>query len=43
MSNKNVYLGANGYYLDQITDARTNGAALPNSQSKSEQSVPEWL
>jgi hypothetical protein len=31
---KNVYLGANGYYLKQITDARANGIALPNSREQ---------
>jgi hypothetical protein len=28
---KHVYVGASGYYLKQITDARANGLALPNS------------
>jgi hypothetical protein len=31
---KNVYVGANGYYLKQITDARANGIALPNSREQ---------
>jgi hypothetical protein len=31
---KNVYVGANGYYLKQITDARANGIALPNSRQQ---------
>lgn len=31
---KNVYVGANGYYLKQITDARANGFALPNSREQ---------
>jgi hypothetical protein len=31
---KNVYLGANGYYLKQITDARANGLRLPNSKEQ---------
>jgi hypothetical protein len=31
---KNIYVGANGYYLAQITDARANGIALPNSKEE---------
>jgi hypothetical protein len=31
---KNVYVGANGYYLKQITDARVNGLRLPNSKEQ---------
>jgi hypothetical protein len=31
---KNVYVGANGYYLKQITDARVNGIAVPNSREQ---------
>jgi hypothetical protein len=31
---KNVYVGANCYYLKQITDARANGLALPNSRQQ---------
>jgi hypothetical protein len=31
---KHVYVGANGYYLKQITDARANGLALPNSREQ---------
>jgi len=31
---KHVYVGANGYYLKQITDARANGIALPNSREQ---------
>jgi hypothetical protein len=31
---KNVYLGANGYYLAQLTDAQINGAVLPNSKEQ---------
>lgn len=31
---KHVYLGANGYYLTQLTDARINGAAVPNSKEQ---------
>ena len=31
---KNVYVGANGYYLKQITDARTNGIAVPNAREQ---------
>jgi len=31
---KNVYLGANGYYLTQITDARANGLAIANSKEQ---------
>jgi hypothetical protein len=31
---KNVYVGANGYYLKQITDARVNGLPLPNSKEQ---------
>jgi hypothetical protein len=31
---KNVYVGANGYYLKQITDARVNGSPLPNSKEQ---------
>jgi hypothetical protein len=31
---KNVHVGANGYYLKQITDARANGLALPNSKQQ---------
>jgi hypothetical protein len=31
---KHVYIGANGYYLKQITDARANGIALPNSREQ---------
>jgi len=26
---KNLYIGANGYYLKQLTDARSNGVSLP--------------
>jgi hypothetical protein len=31
---KNVYVGANGYYLKQTTDARANGIDLPNSRQQ---------
>jgi hypothetical protein len=31
---KNVYAGANGYYLKQITDGHANGIALPNSRQQ---------
>jgi hypothetical protein len=31
---KHVYVGANGYSLKQITDARANGIALPNSRQQ---------
>jgi len=31
---KHVYVGANGYYLKQLTDARANGLALPNSRQQ---------
>jgi hypothetical protein len=31
---KNVYVGANGYYLKQITDARVNGIAVPNAREQ---------
>ena len=31
---KHVYVGANGYYLKQITDARANGIAVPNSRQQ---------
>jgi hypothetical protein len=31
---KNVYVGANGYYLKQITDARTNGIAVPSAREQ---------
>jgi hypothetical protein len=31
---KNLYVGANGYYLKQITDARVNGLTLPNSKEQ---------
>jgi hypothetical protein len=31
---KNVYVGANGYYLKQITDTRVNGLRLPNSKEQ---------
>jgi len=31
---KHVYVGANGYYLKQITDARANGIDLPNSRQQ---------
>jgi hypothetical protein len=31
---KNVYVGANGYYLEQITDARANGIAVPNAREQ---------
>jgi hypothetical protein len=31
---KNVYVGANGYYLKQITDAHTNGIAVPNDREQ---------
>jgi hypothetical protein len=31
---KNIYIGANGYYLKQITDARVNGLRLPNSKEQ---------
>ena len=31
---KNVYVGANGYYLKQITDARINGVGLQNSREQ---------
>ena len=31
---KNVYLGANGYYLKQITDAHVNGIAVPNAREQ---------
>jgi hypothetical protein len=31
---KGVYVGAKGYYLKQITGARANGIALPNSRQQ---------
>jgi len=31
---KGFYIGANGYYLKQITDARANGIDLPNSRQQ---------
>jgi hypothetical protein len=31
---KNVYVGANGYYLKQITDARTNGVSVQNAREQ---------
>jgi len=31
---KNVYVGANGYYLKQITDARVNAMAVPNAREQ---------
>ena len=31
---KGLYIGANGYYLKQITDARANGIDLPNSRQQ---------
>jgi len=31
---KNVYVGANGYYLKQITDGRANGIAVPNAREQ---------
>ena len=31
---KHVYLGANGYFLAQVTDARANRAALPGSREQ---------
>ena len=31
---KHVYVGANGYYLAQITDARSNGIAIPASREQ---------
>jgi len=31
---KGFYIGANGYYLKQITDARANGIDLPNSHQQ---------
>ena len=31
---KNLYIGANGYYLKQLTDARGNGANLPGSREQ---------
>jgi len=30
----NIYIGVNGYYLKQITDARTNGIAVPNAREQ---------
>jgi len=31
---KNVYVGANGYHLKQITDGRANGIAVPNAREQ---------
>lgn len=31
---KNIYIGANGYYLKQLTDARANNVAIPNSREQ---------
>jgi hypothetical protein len=31
---KHIYVGANGYYLKQITDARANGIDLPDSRQQ---------
>lgn len=31
---KNVHVGANGYYLKQITDARVNGVTVPNAREQ---------
>jgi len=31
---KNVYVGVNGYYLKQITDARVNDIAVPNAREQ---------
>jgi hypothetical protein len=31
---KNLYIGANGYYLKQLTDARSNGVSLPYSKEQ---------
>lgn len=31
---KNVYVGANGYYLKQITDGRVNGISVPNAREE---------
>jgi hypothetical protein len=31
---RNVYVGANGHYLEQITDARDNGLRLPDSKEQ---------
>ena len=31
---KNVYVGANGYYLKQITDARINGIPVPDAREQ---------
>jgi hypothetical protein len=31
---KDVYVGANGYYLKQITDARVDGLRLPSSKEQ---------
>ena len=31
---KGLYVGANGYYLKQITDAHANGINLPNSRQQ---------
>ena len=31
---RNVYIGANGYYLKQLTDARSNGVSLPYSKEQ---------
>ena len=31
---KNIYVGANGYYLKQITDAHVNGIAVPNAREQ---------
>jgi hypothetical protein len=31
---KNVYVGANGYYLKQITDSSVNGIAVPNAREQ---------
>ena len=31
---KNLYTGANGYYLKQLSDARVNGVNLPGSREQ---------